>query len=998
MSEPNDANVRDSQRGNERLNTVRNLFRNRLFIVVSVFVLAFSIRCSYNAGLEHRVWFLEDSQNYLRSGASINRMVRQSHSPQELLKNIADDAKSYSGMYVAFNSDKLVDRLVTDGPIFPLYLSAVLPLTGYEEQKSFQWERIIFKVSIANSAVDASTCILLCLAGFLLFGTLPGAIAGLLYAIYPAAIVNTHWCMCENFVTFMLTASVYSLARLLMLPANAIANRIVSGIATGAILGLTVLARSAFPFVLPFLAVASFVGMRRSKADAEPGSRKAAIISVLSIVISFALVASPWLLYTKTALGQARLTTNRLPAFNLLSGNLTTTDGWTPYPSTIPFPEDMRVAASMVVENAKAHPVDWLLLQTKKLSRLWSAPWNDCKYPTLGLPPAAQNVLHQLMIFLGASWAFIACARGRRGLSKGEWLGTSLIIATVSAHFVYLAFIALSRYAMSAMPLIILAAGASLSFWLGQEQHKRNRFFLIVATFCVLCPIINELRVWSAVPTSFISQGWWLTIAPWLVAMVAICAYGAVWLALTKHTSATVSTLAAVKDETEGASVAAAPNQKPAPALVIASIVSFAAVACSLAGSIVTSHLWSEWTTNISGEQAACQTIKLPKATGILGPTAYVAMDIHTPDSLPQLNIEVNGTRIGTQALPIPMLQKDSESIVQSIAVQAKVMDQDYRAIRHWYIAPFPSKLLKPGQENTIRISTAHDTSVITIYGDYAIASAGDMDGETILPSINSTCWNYAVEGADYRVPIEQRPLETISIKGFTSKSFVENGNAPWGKMRIRLLVQPLNANKAAKLAADEAASAKATPASIKDAAISKESATPPQTATDSTDKTDSTLVIFEQKAGEERTVHGGDPSTFYFTPQDVPVSEQQLARHPIRFTCDLKTEKRPVIAYPNLVFKTGNGDVWNPTWQPYSVPVDASGWKKITIVDWFPKKLLEHGGVTTRPVLTPFSDDLLFNNQKKASKQTVKVRNAKLEFMDTEIPERKDFFTWTVY
>jgi 4-amino-4-deoxy-L-arabinose transferase-like glycosyltransferase len=992
-------NVLAPDRPAGRLTRIGNLFRNRFFIVVSIFLLAFSIRCSYNAGLEHRVWFLEDSQNYLRSGASIIRMVSQSRSPQELLKNISADASSYSGMYIAFNSDKLVDRLVTDGPIFPLYLSAVLPLTGYEEQKSFQWERIIFKVSIANSAVDASTCILLCLAGFLLFGTLPGAIAGLLYAIYPAAIVNTHWCMCENFVTFMLTASVCSLARLLMLPANAIVNRIVSGITTGVILGLTVLARSAFPFVLPFLAVASFVGMRRSKADAEPGTRKAAIVSVVSIAIAFAAIASPWLLYTKTALGQARLTTNRLPAFNLLSGNLTTTDGWTPYPSTIPFPEDMRVAASMVVENAKAHPVDWLLLQTKKLSRLWSAPWNDCKYPTLGLPPAAQNVLHQLMIFLGASWAFIACARGRRALSKGEWLGTSLIIATVSAHFVYMAFIALSRYAMSAMPLIILAAGASLSFWLGQERRKRNRFFLIVATFCLLCPIINELRVWSAVPTGMISQGWWLTIAPWLVAMAAICAYGAVWLALTKHTSATVSTLRAAKGETEGATVAAPPNQKPAPALVIASIVSFAAVACSLAGSIVTSHLWSEWTANISDRQAACQTIKLPKTTGILGPTAYVAMDIHTPDSLPQLNIEVNGTRIGTQALPIPMLQKDSESIVQSIAVQAKVMDQDYRSIRHWYIAPFPSRLLKPGQENTIRISSAHDTSVITVYGDYAMPSSGEMDGETILPSINSTCWNYAVEGADYRLPIEQRPLETISIKGLTSKSFVENGKAPWGKLRIRLLVQPLNANKAAKLAASEAESLKAVPAATKVASDSANTAKQSKdVTTGSTEKNDSKLVIFEQKAGEERTVHGGDPNTFYFTETEVPVSEQLLAKHPLKFTCELKTEKRPVVAYPNLVFKTGNGDVWNPTWQPYSVPVDASGWTKITVVDSFPKNLLEHGGVTARPVLTPFTDDLLFNNQKKASKQTVKVRNAKLEFMNTEIPQREDFFTWTVY
>ena len=943
----------------------------RIFIVVATFLLALTIRWSYNAGLEHRVWFLEDSQNYLRSGASIYRMVKQSHSPQDLLKNISDDAKSYSGMYKAFNSDKLVDRLVTDGPIFPLYLSAVLPLTGYEEQKSFQWERIIFKVSIANSIVDSSTCILLCLAGFLLFGTVPGAIAGLLYAIYPAAIVNTHWCMCENFITFMLTASVYSLARLLMLPAQATVNRIFSGIATGVILGLTVLARSAFPFVVPFLAIGSFVGLRRDKSDFEQGTRKAAIVSVLAIAVAFGLTTSPWLLYTKTALGQARLTTNRLPAFNLLSGNLTTTDGWTPYPSTIPFPEDMRVAASMVAENAKAHPFEWLLLQTKKLSRLWSAPWNDCKYAILGMNSAAQNVLHQLILFLAASWAFIACARGRAALSKGEWLGTSLITVTCLAHFVYMAFIALSRYAMSAMPLIILAAGASLSFWLHQDKRARNRFFLIVAAFLILCPIVNEFRIWSAIPTGLIAQAWWLSLAPWLTALTAICAYAALWLALTKHTSAVVST-----GQTNTAETTTPPTKrKLASALATASALSFTLVALSLAGSIVTSHLWSEWATNISGKQIARQTIALPAEIGILGPTAYVAMDIQTPDSLPQLNIEVNGTAIKSQALPIPQLQKDSESIVQSIAIQAKVMDQDYRAIRHWYIAEFPSNLLKPGTVNEIRVSSGKDASIVTVYGDYTLPSSGTADGDTILPSINSTCWNYAVEGADYRVPMEQRPLETIPVKGKTVSSSVESGSSPWGRMRIRLLVQPLNAAKAAKIASNPATpSEEVSPANPK------------------------SLLIFEQKAGEVRTVHGGDPNTFYMTASDVTVSEEQLAKHPIKFSCELKTEKRPVIAYPNIVFKTGNGDVWNPTWQPYSLPVDSKAWKKITVVDSFPKNLLQHGGVSTRPVLTPFSDDLLFNNQKKASRQTVQVRNAKLEFMDTEIPQRKDFFTWSVY
>jgi hypothetical protein len=958
--------------------TLRRLAENRLLIIAAVFVLAFAVRLGHNISLEHRVWFLEDAQNYLRSGNSINQMIKSSHSPLELCQNISKDATQYSGMYQAFNSDKLVDRMLTDGAVFPIYLSAVLNASGFR-QESFQYEKVALPISIANSLLDATTCVLICLIGFLCFGTLPGALAGLLYGLYPAAIVNTQWCMSETFVTFMLVASVYSLARFVMIPAKATTRKTIAGIATGIVLGLTVLSRSAFPFVLPFLALAAIAGSRKNDLELVRNENKsrsmfsklsvARVVPALSIATAFAITVSPWLWYTQTALGKPRLTTNRLPAFNAISGNLPSTDGWSPYPTKIAFPEEMGPAINMVIADAQAHPSGFLLLQMKKLARLWSAVWNDCKYSIMGLNSQAQNVYHQLMLFLALGWAFIACSRGRANLSKGEYLGTALTSATIAAHFVYMAFIALSRYALTAMPFVILAAGAGLSYWLQAGKQARIRYSIIALCFCVIATVVNEFRVLSSHLVGLLPQPIGTTLAPLLLTVVAIAAYAALWVASMLMLRRFI-------------------DIKFRPILLSLCAVSFTTVACGITGSIIGSRVWSEWSTELKKQQTISQTIALPGQLGTLGDTGFVAMDIFSPDSLPEVTVELNGTVLKEQALPIHMVQMDTDSIVQSLAVQAKVMDLDYRTFRTWYIVPFSTSLLRPGQDNVIRLRNNAADTTITLYGDYVPTAKGENDGSQILPSINSTSWNYAVEGADFRVPVEQRPLENIFVHGkTTASSFQQEGGRAegndlspsssgnqWGSYRVRLMLQPLSKNQIARAAAAS------------------------QVSSTQQNNLDSNVVVFAQKDGEVCTAHGGDPSTFYLTKDPVVVSEDLLARHPIKFTCELKTEKRPVTAFANLIFKTGNGDVWTPTWQPGSIPVDAKAWRRITVIDWFPKKLLQHGGITTQPVLTPFGDDLLFNNQKKASKQSVQFRNAKLEVLATEIPSPRDFFSWKIF
>ncbi len=1080
-------------------NFFRRLASNRLFVAIAIFIAAFALRAGHNLALEHRVWYFEDAQNYLRSGASIYRTVKASGSPAKLLENVSKDAKDYSGIYKGFDSDKLVDRMLTDGAIFPLYLAGVEAISGLDADKP-QYESISLKVSMANSALDSLTCVLIFLLGALLFGFEAGALAGLLYALYPPAIVNTQWCMSETFCGFMLVLTVYSFAKFLTVPPNSVLQKSLTGAITGVITGLTMLARSAFPLFVPLLLIAAFVGIRSRKSLHSP-------IPLIILATTLSLTLAPWLMYTQASLGQARLTSNRLPAFNVVSGNLASIDGYTPFPCSVAFPEGMKEAAIMVAKEAAEKPYEFTLLELKKIARLWSSVWNDCKYSVLGLNANVQNVLHQLLLFLALCWGFIVCARGKRRLNDGELLGTSLATSIIIGHFIFLAFIALSRYATTAMPFVVLMAASAVVHWLREGAEARKQLAIVTATFIAISALTNEFRIVSQFVCGLVAETWWSTYAPWLTATLAVAGYAGVWwialqpirkftqatnleeplgqsataeslpsspdsetntpLQSTKTTAAPMSTSQGstnmdqpVQSKTAQSttqSLLALQAERP-PRLALAGLAAFslAMTSCGIIGSIIGSHTWSEWSCPLTNQEVH-QTIKLPTNLGTLSKTGYVLIDLYDEEPLPELEVNLNNEVISATAIPIDMIQTENDSILGSLKMQANSMNMDFRALRHWFAVPFPTRLLRPGAQNTITISNASQTHPVTIYGDYTTTTRELIDGVQILPSINSLSWNYAVEGSDYRSPMEARLLESIQINGKTTESSLVSKShsdeaykdlspsfgTQWGRYRVRLLVQPRTAAQLAKnsnsnsategSSTDDNKNANANSnaiANISDAndsvngntntnanggasantnanpnvlakassALNQSNDNPIGRLEDRTKDNSVLEIVFAQKPGVEHEIHGGNPNTFNLSDKPIPIKEALLRNHPIRFTCELKTAKHPVNAFVNLVFKTGIGDVWTPEWQPECVPADSSGWKKLTIIDSFPKLLLEHNGVSVQPIVTPFGKDLLFTQRKKAGRQAVLIRNAKLEILNTEIQKRSNLFTWKVY
>ncbi len=947
----------------KKKNLIHRLASNKIVVALAIFAIAFSCRIWHNTSLEHRVWYLEDAQNYLRSGNAIVRTVKESGSPAGFFTNVEADARKYSGIYHAFDSDKLVDRLLTDGPMFPIYLSAVEAACGLDS-KTPQYENITSRVSIANSALDALTCVFLFLLGTLFFGNPAGIIAGIAYALYPPAIVNTQWCMSETFCTFMLVVSTYFIGKTLVTPRLTLHGRMMSGAWAGIVLGATVLSRPAFPLLIPVLALSILVGWRRNPGESIKNTLLKAAPPLVAFILSFSVAVAPWLMYTQCALGQARLTTNRLPAFNLISGNLSRIDGWTPFPNKLAFPEDMKAATKMIVDEAKVKPFDFALLQMKKVARLWSSVWNDCKYSVFGLGSLAQNVWHQLLLFMALGWGLIAGSRGRRNLESKELLATTVIAGVVGLHFAYLAFIALARYAFTAVPFVILAASAAAAWWWRKNGMVRMKYIWTLLAFSTLAAVGCELKSFASSSAAFLPRQY-VPLAPWLCVLFASIGLTAVWIFATR------TVLESQGDQPE-------PNRGN-PLFWAVALSSLVVTIAGITGSIVGSHTWAEWSCPIT-HQTASQTISIPAGSIPLQPTGYVLCDLSSQSPLPQITVSINGTELIADAIPLAMLQKDNESIVRSLAIQAGCMDMDYRSTRHWYAVPFPTNLITRGKDNEIELRNRDSDSPVLLYGDISEPGHGSTDGVQTLPSINSMSWNYAVEGCDFRLPMEPRPFEDIRILGRTKTSKLHDPDGTHravddlsptpgvqsGRYRIRLL--------------------------MKQVAPKKRSIPQPDSNNHSTGLT----TIFKQTVGEH-TANGGNPITFYLTDKPVVVPEDLLRHHPIRFTCDLKAEKHPANAHLNIVFKTGIGDVWTPAWQPEIIPVD-NNWKHISIVDSFPKLLLEHNGVSVQPILTPFNGDLLFSNKKKAAKQKVVIKNATLEILGAPIIEKQDLFSWQVY
>lgn len=246
----------------------------RYWRVLLIFALALALRLIYvHFFMQHRICNFGDASLYLIAGHQLSELVVTSHGIADFFNHLMRPATVVAGSFQSFSATGLTDRILMDGPVYPTYLALMQLVLGIGAGKP-AFDGYCLQIATFNAVVDALHCILIYYVGRLAFGRNIGLIAGLLFAVYPPAILTTQQCYSEPFAGVVLTAwtalGMLSLQRHLRVP-----YRFVVSAGFGVLTGILILARPPF-LLLPAIVLGAMVlaAMRFKRAHTPHADSK----------------------------------------------------------------------------------------------------------------------------------------------------------------------------------------------------------------------------------------------------------------------------------------------------------------------------------------------------------------------------------------------------------------------------------------------------------------------------------------------------------------------------------------------------------------------------------------------------------------------------------------------------------------------------------------------------------------------------------------------------
>jgi 4-amino-4-deoxy-L-arabinose transferase-like glycosyltransferase len=908
--------------------------------ILVIFFTGLLLRLAYNAfSLDKRICHFGDAYYYLSAGLGLLKLVSQSHSLSEAIATLAAQYTPSPSLMQSVLSTALTDRLLMDGPIFPAYLALVEFLSGINVNDP-AFGTHCFQLSIFSSVLDAFTCLVIYFAGLFAFNRRVAFLAGLLYALYPPAIINTQHFYTEplaNFLLYLWLTFVFYLS----FQANKKKGfgQSLVWFLMGLAAALVMLVKPIFALIPPVVAVLLYigrVGIGQGKLNYKLSKRM--IISLATGLAGIALIFIPWLALTQAITGKATMFVSRAPSYNIYAGNQVETDGWRVWPAAnIPGTTDAAIAT--VKQSALKQPLAFLALEIRKIARLWGGVWNEDQFAPLGININIQDFIHQMLLFLGFLGICLIVA-GRKKDSQAFTAGICLV-PIILLHFVYCAFEPISRYTMTAMPAIILLASfASVHFW---QPGKKRRFIgaLIFVSFLIWLAHNKGFSVdliASLMPPSLV---------PWIMGLVLNCLL---------CTALALMTLKLILSEN------GVQRQRLLKCLVACTCVLLAAISACY---FFADNTWREWSAPIVQGQVIRQDIVVPKlAQGlaqekVAGKFVYVLVDLDPKYALPPFSLSVNGQAVQYPALPWAQVNTTSPDALQLLSIQGQAMGRDLKLFRQWWAFPIDAKYIKFGEANKIEITSESDDvlSPPRIYGDYP--SGGKR---TMLPSLNTFSWTKGFatfERGDARIyePIDlagEANAFGLSSNSWNKNDLSDDWGRQYGAYRIRLAV-PLAKSNAGDDQLKQAES---------------------NLLTDTIEIVPAKVLVTEDAP---RGILGSDPNSMLLTeiplalPTDLPSGTIFL------FQSELKALGAPATAYVSVDFHgTENGKPvhWNSVWQP-AVIATATDWRPASFADAIPDNILHLKDLNVTIMVSPFDPDYLFTKRKQALKRTGAIRNA---------------------
>ena len=422
--------------------TVQRLPRGGTWLIslLAIVIISFCLRTWYAFSVNHcRTYAIGDAYEYLNDAQSIQRLPQLF---RKLAPNVLPIIASNALPSVVLQTQQLMQPLTglsASGPIFPTFLFLSYRFFG----NGFNLNNPLPPV-LLQCFLSSLTAVLIAIIGRRAFGFTVGCTSGILAAFYPPFIINAGQLSTETFACFLLCVAAYATMKGSSLQHRSYAYCTLAGLSS-ACLQLT---RSVM-FLATFISFV-FLSLVRRKDK-----------TLIPFVIGFMIIALPWCMWQKLALGKFSLIVDRNSSYNLYIGNNLSSYGWCPIPNDFNLEALTPSSAFRTLKTAVSpQPFKWMVLCLEKIVRLVKLPYDDFRGTIPPLSLQIQSLLHQILLLLALSGVSLALFEDSQ--RKGALQNRLYILSLIGFHLIYVLFIAMSRYALSAMPFIIIFSSATL--------------------------------------------------------------------------------------------------------------------------------------------------------------------------------------------------------------------------------------------------------------------------------------------------------------------------------------------------------------------------------------------------------------------------------------------------------------------------------------------------------------------------------------------------------
>jgi 4-amino-4-deoxy-L-arabinose transferase-like glycosyltransferase len=638
--------------------------------LVAVFAAAAALRLWFNFGTHHaNAAFSCDAAEYLRNAQTLLTLWKQPASfwsaAMSCLSGTAS-ADTVAHVRAAFSN---FNDFFISGPIFPLYLIFCYSITGTTCDIA-NWAAPV----AVQSFLTAATCVLIALIGCHCWDKKTGITAGFIAAFYPAFILNSERFYSESFACFLLCFTCWLTVRGFTLNGGATWSALPNGVAT---LALQLTRSIMFIFTLALFPITYF--QTRSKRP---------WIAIILLTCGCALVALPWLGLQNLAFGRGGLVVDRVGHYNFFTGNNVDTQGWLSFPYPDGGGLEQKSFIQLAKESFKKSPSRWLKLMLDKPARLFKFPWNDFRAPIGPFSQYWQVMFHQIVLLLAACGLVLGLSLNTDSRPNESQIASRLLITGLLIfQCVYMLFITVPRYNLTAMPMVILFAAAGLVTLVRLNRTNKPSAVLLLSSIA-LAFLAQKIQL---LPLMIV----WVKDGQAQTALTMSCLFKAV----------TVTLLLA----TLGRAILLLRGNKVA-AIAVSIILAVLSIP-SLCLPIRAHGRWYEWQAPLDapGERIV-QKIQLPAAVipQLRNRQCYLLINADGWQPLNEaISLKANGLSVEPVFIPnLPFLQDltafkqlgeknvylEGEYIFECLTYAAGISNLD---LRQWFLVPLPPEVLQ---------------------------------------------------------------------------------------------------------------------------------------------------------------------------------------------------------------------------------------------------------------------------------------------------------------